>query len=128
MSYINTAIKRSRIKRHAPKRRSGDSDPAYKAWIRTLPCVACFLKLWGWEQIFSMSEPGVIMSESAHVGRRGLSQLAPDRTCIPLCGFEHHREGRESHHKLQKKFWETHGLDRDALIAELNARYDAQSL
>jgi hypothetical protein len=65
-------------------------------------------------------------TEAAHVGVRGLGQKSSDRSAIPLCA-EHHRLGRDSHHRLGKRFWEHHGLDRDALIAELNRRYEEEN-
>jgi hypothetical protein len=119
-----TILKRSNLKRRAPRRKPGDVDREYVEWIKTLPCVACFLKLWGWEQLLSMAEPGIIMSEAHHAGDHPYARRAADRTCIPLCGFEHHREGPDSAHKLGKRFWAHHGIDRDALIRELNERYD----
>lgn len=64
-------------------------------------------------------------TEAAHTGPRGLSAKSDDRTAIPLCGHEHHREGKQSHHKLGKKFFEHHHIDRDALVAELNKQYDS---
>jgi len=64
-------------------------------------------------------------TEAAHVGDRGLGQKCSDRETIPLCA-EHHTQGRDSYHKLGKKFWEHHGLDRFELIARLNAMYTEQ--
>jgi hypothetical protein len=55
-----------------------------------------------------------------------MSQKCSDRETIPLCA-KHHREGPESHHKLGKKFWEYHGLDRDALIKQLNEEYERKA-
>lgn len=80
-------------------------------WIKSLPC----------------SVPGCHERdiEAAHVGSTGkcASRKCIDTETAPLCGFGHHREGKESHHKLGRRFWEFHGIDRDALIAELNERY-----
>lgn len=45
-------------------------DPAYKRFIRALPCVAC-LKTW-W-------------IESCHTGGHGIGQKSSDWDCIPLC-------------------------------------------
>jgi hypothetical protein len=66
-------------------------------------------------------------SEAAHVGDRGLSQKCPDRQAIPLCKW-HHTEGPESHHRLGKQFWATWGIDRDALLAQLQERYEKEKL
>lgn len=35
-------------------------------------------------------------------------------------------ERTDAHHVLGKRFWAHHGLDRDALVAELQRRYDAE--
>ena len=48
------------------------------------------------------------------------------RTPIPLCGY-HHRIGKDSAHVLGEKFWAHHKLDRDVIIAELNARYEQET-
>lgn len=68
------------------------------AWIKTQQCIVC----------------GRCPSEAAHCGDRAFSQKAPDNTCLPLC-TEHHTEGKVAHHKLGKRFWEYHNLDREAL-------------
>ena len=102
-------------------RRGRVLDPKYLAWIRTLECCVpgCTSKnLHKWDKAAGS------ITEAAHVGERGLSQKSSDRETIPLCAHCH-RTGKESHHVMQKRFWEHHGLDRDKLIAELNARYDA---
>lgn len=127
--YSKTSIPRSRIKRHAPKRRPGDDQPLYRNWIKALPCAVpgCVrnnleeARGFGGRVDIRWSEV-----EAHHAGDHGYAQRPPDRTCIPLC-VRHHREGPESAHVLGKKFWQHHGLDRDALIAELNARYDVRS-
>ncbi len=144
MSALRKALKIARkpIKRKAPRRTKDPavSDPKYLEWIRTLPCVVC----WGFPR--GHQPPGTCLifwqyerdngnpsqnsrTEAAHVGDHAGYRRASDRTAIPLCGLEHHREGPYSHHKLTAPgaFWQQHGLDRDALIAALNASYDAQA-
>jgi hypothetical protein len=109
--------------RSATKKRTG-KDPEYLKWIRSLPCVCCQ----SWEDVCQNPGPhwqGAAPTEAAHVGERGLSQRAPDRTAIPLC-VAHHREGKESAHKLQKQFWNHWGIDRDKLIAELVSRFEEE--
>ena len=78
-------------------------DPAYRNFIRLLPCVAC-LKTW-WV-------------DACHTGPHGTSQKSCDLTCIPLCrtchaGFDADPE----------KFAVRHKLDIPALIAVFNAFY-----
>lgn len=84
------------------------------AWIRTLSC--------------SVRGCACRDVEAAHVGQRGYGQKCHDREAIPLCGIRHHREGPASVHKLQRLFWAHQGIDRGQLIAELNARYEAEVL
>jgi hypothetical protein len=109
-------------------------DPARLDWIRGLPCVACvgmesFLRFLAgthtWGDVAKIHNRQRSMCEAAHIGVRGLSEKCPDNEAIPLCGFEHHREGKESVHKMGKAFWAHHGLDRGKLIAALNRSYDA---
>lgn len=110
-------------------------DPAYLRWIRSLLCVVCFRSSW-----MEMIQRGEVWrmgreyncytrhdhgTEAAHVGDRGLSQKCPDLETLPLCRW-HHTEGPESHHRLGKRFWQVWGLDRDALVKELQARYSRE--
>lgn len=80
-------------------------------------CVACF------PGDFLVRGYGI--SEAAHVGERGLGQKCSDRETIPLC-VEHHRTQPYAHHVLGKKFWAHHGLDKEAIVAELNRLYDQE--
>ncbi len=117
--------------RSATRKKTG-KDKAYLAWLHKIPCIVCV----GWERVqrliagtqtwgdvadMQANLRGV--PEAAHVGERGLSQKCPDREAIPLCGF-HHRTGPHSSHVLGKKFWTLHALDKDAIIARLNAEYE----
>lgn len=111
---IRTPIKRRRT---GPARRGTFQDEAYKAFIRTLPCLVC--DKYGARQMSA--------TEAAHVGDRGYGQKCSDRETLPLCGEEHHRLGRESHHVLGRNFWSHHRLDRDALVAEHNAQYQFET-
>lgn len=122
--YTKTARKK-------PKRKAADVDENYKAWIRTLPCICCV----GWTRfeahVMDMRSAAPFAhvrqasrTEAAHVGDHAAYRLASDRTCIPLCAIEHHREGPDSHHKLSRKFWAAHGLDRNTVIAFLNQHYE----
>ncbi len=90
-------------------------DVPYKAWIGSLPCVVCL----AWE-----SEQRT-RTTVAHVGDRGLSQKCSDRETLPLC-VDHHQEGKYAQHKLGKRFWSHHDLDRDVLIRLFNERYEQE--
>jgi hypothetical protein len=62
-------------KRATPRRAAAVRDPAYLAFVRTLPCaapVAC-------------RRP----SQAHHAGLRGLGQRASDDTAVPLCAQHH---------------------------------------
>lgn len=115
------------MSRSATRNRVG-KNPTYLAWIRTLPCVVCLMVVAksSWHEIHAFMFQRTA-TEAAHVGERGLSQKCPDRETLPLCRW-HHTEGPESHHRLGKRFWTVWGLDRDALIAELNGRFKSECL
>lgn len=63
--------------------------------------------------------------EAAHVGARGYGARCHDREAIALCGIRHHREGPESHHRLGRKFWAHHRLDKSETIRHLNDEFEA---
>lgn len=101
--------------RSATKNKTG-KDEEYLDWIRSLPCCICVL----------YKSRQLTRTEAAHVGERGFGQKCPDRETLPMCGGLHHREGPHSHHKLGRRFFVLHALDRDVLIAELNSAYDSR--
>lgn len=117
-------IRRSTIRRKPRKRQVGD-NPAFRAFVRTFGCVACFGKLIRRDELYvceAIRQHSV--TECAHVGIRGLSQKCPDSQSLPLCAIEHHRVGPESHHKLGKRFWGFHGLDRISLIKQMQRLFE----
>lgn len=72
-------------------------------WIRSLPCSVCGTTFW---------------VEAAHVGDKAFGHKCPDEETIPLCVMCH-REGKFSHHKMGRYFFEHHGIDKAALIERL---------
>lgn len=115
--------------RSATRKKLG-KDPAYLAWLHTLPCVVCesmrqTLATAGFPEssIPQQSSP----TEAAHSGPRGFSQKCPDREALPLC-TQHHREGQFCQHALGRFFWSHFGLDLKELLAQYQARYDGQRL
>lgn len=128
--------RRKPIKRKAPRRLNDPAltDEEYLNWVRTLPCACCV----GMKLLLSCAAGDFVPyiekpfarqtspTEAAHTGDHPAYRRAPDRTAIPLCAIEHHREGPESHHKLGKRFFPYHNLDRDALVAALNAEFDRE--
>lgn len=111
-------------KRSKP-RRGRIRDEAYLEWVRMQPCCIQYA-----HHVWS-AEVGLVVfrqmtkTEAAHCGARGLGQKCDDTEAIPLCK-RHHRTGLLAHHVLGKKFWAYHGLDRCAIIAELQERYEKE--
>jgi hypothetical protein len=92
-------------------------DFAYLWWIKTQPCCVCE----------AQHHPHLTTTYAHHAGARGLGQKADDRTAIPLCWRHHDRGSSASIHTLGKWFWGRYGLDRNAVIAELQARYEGET-
>jgi|SRR5208337_183137 len=78
-------------------------DPAYLAFIRSLPCAVCFRTR---------------NVEAAHVGRRGMGQKSSDRETIPLCSLHH----REQHRIGLRQFSRDYELDIPELVRQLNEK------
>ncbi len=107
-------LTRSPLRRKPPKKRKG-ADPAYLAFLRTRPCLLCDRKAYAQAS----------RTEAAHTGVRGLGQKAPDKEALPLCG-SHHRFGDDSLHRLGRRFWTHHELDREGAIDYYQAIYTVQ--
>ncbi len=113
-------------KRKRSKPRRGPlRDEMYKAFVRGFHCAVCIIEAVGRMVLQRDHARFYKPSEAAHAGERGLGQKCSDRETIPPCAA-HHRTGPDSHHVLGKKFWAHHGLDKDAIIAELNRLYDQE--
>src|SRR5690349_3856544 len=87
--YLVTGRKAPRSPRRA-RRRGPARDWRYKAWIRSLPCVAC------------NTTRGV---EAAHTETGGMAQKASDSTVVPLCALCH-RIGPGAYHAIGKREFE----------------------
>lgn len=114
----------------------------FLAWLHAWPCIACYARVYlanggskrtvissferDWYCFDAVTLGQQSQTEAAHVGARGASQKCPDREAIPLCGIEHHREGPESAHKLQKRFWEHHGINKRRIIAAIVRQYEIE--
>jgi hypothetical protein len=128
-------MKRTPLKRSAPPKRTRlkQSKPAplpqwvkdWWEWVRAQPCLICGLFSPSWIK-FPTEAVGIQLSQTevAHVGPRGLRQKYDPREVLPLCGVLHHRLGPYSAHRLGKRFWEFHELDREALLREYWERYE----
>lgn len=91
-------------------------DFAYMAFVTCQTCCVCE----------AQHKPQFRKSYAHHAGQRAFGRKADDRTCIPLCWRHHDRLSSISVHSLGKKFWQTYNLDRAALIAEYNARFESE--
>jgi hypothetical protein len=109
--------------RSATKKRTGRDKP-YLAWLHTQSC-AVFEKRWEATGLLSIS-PCQGRMTAHHAGDHGASQKPPDRTAIPLCDHHHQRGPHAIHGPLGKRFWEFHGVDRDAIIGELNRKFEEE--
>jgi hypothetical protein len=121
--------------RSATRKKLG-KDPAYREWIRNLPCFCCFIIAWkdwltGGELVFvSLMAEQLFMrqqspTEHAHVGDdKCASQKGSDRLALPLCTW-HHTEGPESHHRNPRgKFFALWGFNRDEAVKKLQEEYE----
>lgn len=97
-----------KVRPYARIQRGPLRDERYKAYVRTFRC-CCGCGRWP--------------SEAAHTGDDGgMGQKPSDRTCAPLfweCHRTYHAMGREA-------FEREHGISFDAIVAELNARFDSE--
>lgn len=97
-------------------------DKPYKAWIKTLPCAVFEARLIATGLLDILPCQGDVQPH--HAGIRGMSQTAHDRTLVPLCSAHHDRRMPHSVHALGVCFWAFHGLDKEKVLADLNARYE----
>jgi hypothetical protein len=81
-------------------------DPAYKRFIRALPCIACF-HTWG--------------IDPCHTGQHGVSQKACDYSCIPLC-----RQCHGEYDANPVRFAARHKLDIPTLIKVFTTFYQTK--
>ncbi len=114
--------------RSATKKKTG-KDPKYRVWIRSLPCLICFIESWKrnaywtiWPTAIPAMQRGLGRTEHAHVGDRGLSQKCDDRESLPLCRW-HHTQGPESAHRAGKRFYEIWGIEKEATVKAFQAQY-----
>ena len=103
-------MKRTPVKkrRTGKPRRGPARDLLYLDFVRDHPCLVCS----------DQKTP----TEAAHVGARGLIQKCSDYQTVPLCA-EHHRTGKDAHHRLGRNFFKHWGLDVSNVTLELRARY-----
>jgi hypothetical protein len=82
-------------------------DPAYLAWVRTLPCWIC----------------GRRPCDAHHALVGAMAQKCDDTACLPLCRTIGTRQGHHDMADNRKEFARKFNLDIPAIIRELNRRY-----
>jgi hypothetical protein len=102
--------------RSATKKRTG-KDPEYLDFVHEQPCAVFAV-----DRLFTKCGGRI---HAHHSGDHGFSQRAPDSTAIPLCEA-HHQAGPHAVHRLGKRFYQFHGIDRDELIAGLNRKFEEE--
>ena len=110
-SYLAWAVHGRRLPQRAmaSTRKGPPRDEDYKAWIRTLPCVAC-----GMEG----------RSEAAHTGADGgMSMKASDYSCVPLCA-DCHAGAPGAYHRIgRREFERARGLCFADVVARLSEEW-----
>jgi hypothetical protein len=113
-SYLAWVIHGRKPQRRAVSstRKGPPRDPAYLAWVREMPCIACGLEG---------------RSQAAHTGTDGgMSMKASDYSCVPLCA-DCHRQSPDSYHRAGKPAFERrHGLCLGRVVARLNCEWQAR--
>jgi hypothetical protein len=91
-------IRRTRMRRRpgSTKYSRRERDFEFMGWVKRQPCIvvaiAPFLFMEAAKALgFKKQTPCSGPIEADHMGARGLSHKADDRTCVPLCNG-HHRE------------------------------------
>ena len=107
-----------RIRLRDPRRRDG----AYLAWLRRLPCIACWAGLGDGGGPIEASHPKFGQGERRR--EFGLGEKSHDRLALPLCS-KHHRTGQNAEHKGQRRFWDRLGIDVADFALDLNSAFDA---
>ena len=106
-----------------------DVQREHTDFIKAQPCVVC--------QQHAQHDDGRVEpwrqttpTEAAHVGPKGRSTEGNSgagkgsfRRRLPICA-KHHNGSIYSFHKLSKSFWVLNALDPEALITEMNERFD----
>lgn len=97
------------------RRQDRKPDKPYLAWLHTRECAALFCR---------RESPCKGPITAHHAGDHGFGQKPPDSTAIPLCDAHHQNGPHAIHGKLGKNWWAFFRLDRDLLIADLQAEFE----
>ena len=109
--YLAWAIhgRKPELRASSPTRKGPPRDEDYKAWIRTLPCVACGIEG---------------RSEASHTGSGGgMRMKASDYACVPLCSGCQTQVPR-AYHRMRKRAFELRlGVSFAGIVAQLNREW-----
>jgi len=81
-----------------------DSDPAYLAMVRELPCLCC-----GVEDYCECAH--VRMQSAAHGKRGGIGKKPADKWAVPLCSGCHRLDNDSQHAIGEIAFWDRVGIN-----------------
>lgn len=98
------------------QRQPREENPAYLAWVRTLPCLICARP---------GSDPAHIRAAAPQYAKRytGKGEKPSDKWAVPLCR-DHHRE---QHATNELAFWLRYGIDPFATAVALYASWPGAS-
>ena len=82
------------------QRQPREEDPAFLAFVRTLPCLICARP---------GSDPAHLRSAAPQYGKRqtGMAEKPSDCWVLPLCRFHH----TEQHNRNELAWWASYGID-----------------
>lgn len=95
-------------------------NPAFLAFVRTLPCILIGLTAYAPLGTLQIRHVCRFRVEASHVGRAAMGLKAADETCLPMCS-EAHRLGPFAYHKSAPIFWIVWGLNKERLVSETRA-------
>ena len=92
-------------------RQPREENPAYLAYVRTLPCVICARP--------GPNDPAHIRSAALQYGKRstGMAEKPDDKWTLPLCRTHH----EDQHRNNELDWWKRMGIDPFALAMSLYA-------
>ena len=102
------------------QREPRERDEGYLAWLRQLPCIACYVAF----GLLHYRVPNEAAHQKLAIASRGWKEggggkRTHDRRCVPLCPY-HHQHAFDACDKGQRKFWQRMFGD-EAAVADLCA-------
>ena len=100
---IGSMLKSSSAERTAPRKDASDSDAAYLARVRLLPCLYCGVEPCG-------EAAHVKFSSSAFGKANSFGKRPHDRDALPLCRDDHQNARHAQHRGSEEAFWQGLGI------------------